>query len=92
MSVYTVNEICWRLVHDIPFRERMKADTPATLQGENVTEIEMQAILAGDVVVLHHLGAHDFLLAHLMKYGIGGLTMPLFNERMRSIAADGVPG
>jgi hypothetical protein len=90
VSVYTVNEICWRLVHDRAFREHMKADTPAALQGQDVTENERRAILCGDIAELHRFGAHDFLLGHLAKYGIGGLTWPLFNERMRSTAEDGL--
>jgi hypothetical protein len=86
MSVYTVNRVCWRLVRDPPFREAMKADASETLANEDLTDAERTAILTGDIGELHLRGAHDFLLAALVRYGVAGLTAPLFVARMRATA------
>jgi hypothetical protein len=86
MSVYAINEVCWRLVHDLPFREGMKADPGQALAGLDLTENERTALLQGDVGALYRLGAHTFLLGHLSRYGIAGLTAAVYNERMRAEA------
>jgi hypothetical protein len=85
VSVYTINEVCWRLVHDRPFRDEMQRDPAAALA--TVTDLnddERRAILEGEVGLLYRMGAHAFLLGHLNRYGIAGLTTPLYNERMRA--------
>jgi hypothetical protein len=87
MSTYTVNEVCWRLVHDPLFREAIKSDPSTALEAEDLTDGEREAILTGDVASLHALGAHDFLLGILVRYQIGGLTVPLYNERIRGLPA-----
>jgi hypothetical protein len=87
MSVFVVNEICYRLVHDPPFRESMKRDPAAATAGIGLSESERTALLSGDVATLYRLGAHGFLLGHLCRYGIAGLTLPVYNERMRAVAS-----
>jgi hypothetical protein len=87
VSAFAVNEICYRLVHDPAFRDTMKADTPAAIASLELTDEERSALLAGDVGTLYRLGAHSFLLGHLCRYGIAGLTLPVYNERMRAVAS-----
>jgi hypothetical protein len=91
MSIYTVNEICWRLVHEPAFRAALERDVATAIADEDLSPIERMALVAGDVVQLYQMGAHGFLLGHLARYRIAGLTVPLYNERMRSIAAPNPP-
>lgn len=88
MSAFGVNEICWRLVHDPPFRETAKADPAAAIRDAAISEPERTALLAGDVAELYRRGAHAFLLGHLARYGFAGLTVPIYNARMRAIAGE----
>lgn len=87
MSVFAVNEICYRLVHDAPFRDSMKSRLEETLASLDLAEPERTALANGDVGTLYRLGAHSFLLGHLCRYGIAGLTLPIYNERMRACAS-----
>ncbi|HEY5348758.1 MAG TPA: hypothetical protein VIJ64_03470 [Candidatus Lustribacter sp.] len=87
MSAFAINEICYRLVHDPPFREAMKADPAQTIANLDLSERERTALLSGEVGTLYGLGAHAFLLGHLCRYGIAGLTLPAYNDRMRAVAS-----
>lgn len=86
VSTYAVNEVCWRIVHDPPFREAIKSDPARALENLDLTETERTAILTGDVGTLYRQGAHSFLLGVLARYAIAGLTVPIYNERMRAMA------
>ena len=88
MSVYAVNHACRELLRNPAFRQAMREDPQAALAGLNLSDDERRAIATGDVAWLYRAGAHDFLLGYLMRFGIGGLTLPVYNERMRSVAAD----
>ena len=83
MSTFTVNEICYRLMHDGPFRDAMKGSMEDALANEDLTEGERSALLSRDIGELHRLGAHDFLLANLVRAGI--IKAPEFSERMRAM-------
>jgi hypothetical protein len=84
MSVYAINEVCYKTVHDPDFRERLRADPGAALAPFDLTEAERTALLAGEVGTLYRMGAHSFLLGHLNRYQLLGLTVPVYNERMRA--------
>ncbi len=88
MSIYAVNHACRELLRDHAFRDAMREDPQAALAGLNLTDDERHAMASGDVAWLYRAGAHDFLLGYLMRFGVGGLTLPLYNQRMRSVAAD----
>jgi hypothetical protein len=47
---------------------------------------ERKALLAGDVAWLYQRGAHPYLLAYMLRWGLFGLTAPVFSERMRALA------
>ena len=81
MSVYAVNYLCRELLRDHAFRAAMKADPAAALAKHDLTEEERKALLAGDVV-------NAFLMGYLPRFEVCGLTMPIYNERIRSAADD----
>lgn len=87
MSVYRVNEVCYRLVHDKPFRAAMQADPRRALADvPELTGAEREALATGDVGTLYLMGAHTFLLGHLQRYKIAGLDVPKYNERLLAAA------
>ena len=86
MSVYAVNHACRQLLRDQAFRQAMRDDPVRALTPLDLTDEERRAMVEGDVGWLYRAGAHDFLLGYLMRFSIGGLTLPLYNERMRAVA------
>ncbi len=86
MSIYAVNRACRELLRDHDFRRAMREAPYETSAGLGLSDRERRAIAEGDVAWLYEAGAHDFLLGYLMRFGIGGLTLPLYNERMRALA------
>ena len=86
MSVYAVNHMCRELLRDHAFRRAMREAPYEASDGRGLTDRERRAVAEGDVAWLYEAGAHDFLLGYLMRFGIGGLTLPLYNERMRALA------
>lgn len=84
MSLYAVNLVGRRVLHDPPFRERLLADPEGALAELDLTGEELDALIAGDVGTLYHLGAHEYLLMNIARYGALGLDMKIFSERMRA--------
>ena len=86
MSVYAVNHLCREVLRDHTFRAAMKADPAAAIARYDLTEEERRALLAGDVARLYRLGVNAFLMGYLPRFEVCGLTMPIYNERIRSAA------
>ena len=86
MSIYTVNYLCRELLRDHAFRAAMKADPAAALKKYDLTEEERAALLAGDVATLFKLGANGFLLGYLCRFEVCGLTLEVYNSRIRTAA------
>jgi hypothetical protein len=86
MSIYNVNYLCRELLRDHAFRAAMKADPMAALKKYDLTEEERQALLAGDVAKLFKLGANGFLLGYLCRFEVCGLTLEVYNSRIRTAA------
>ena len=86
MSVYAVNTFCRRLVHDPQLRSALASDPEAALRAARpaLAEAEIQALLAGDVGRLSHLGANHFLLHQLGRWKVLGLDLPRYAERIRA--------
>jgi hypothetical protein len=84
MSVYAINEICYRALHDIPFREALKRDPAAAIAPLRLTDEERTALLAGDVARLYEWGVHPFLMGHLTRHELFGLTVETYSERIRA--------
>ncbi len=85
MSIYEIDKICYRVQHDPPFRERMRADPAAAVADAELTDEERTALLSGDVARLHQLGAHDYLLGHLQRYQLLGLDRETYQQRMKTL-------
>jgi hypothetical protein len=74
VSVYTINEICYRAVHDPPFRAAIVADPEGTLATLDLTAEERRALLECNIGQLYLWGANTYMLGHLMRYKIFGVT------------------
>jgi hypothetical protein len=85
MSVYAVNTLCRRVVHDPELRHRLEADPEAALRAVSppLDEDEIAALLAGDVGTLSRQGANHFLLHQLGRWRVFGLDLPSYAERIR---------
>ena len=86
MSVYAVNKVCYRVVHEPVFRSQLALDAEAALRAADppLTEDELLALLAGDVGTLSRMGANNFMLHNLGRFGVLGLDLTSFAERIRS--------
>ena len=85
MSVHAIHKICREVLRDHNFRARMQSDPAAAIVGYDLTAEERRALLAGDVVTLHHMGVNDFMMGYLARFGSCGLSVPIFNEKIRSV-------
>jgi len=83
MSVYQINKLCHRTLHDLEFRAAMQRDPAKAIEAFDVTPEERAAVLAGDVATLFEMGVHPFLLSFLTRYEISGLTTAVYSERIR---------
>jgi hypothetical protein len=83
MSIYSVHKVCHRVVHDPGFRERMREDPAKALADFRLTDEEREALLRGDVGRLYRLGAHAYLLGHLLRFQLLGLTPEVYARRIR---------
>jgi hypothetical protein len=90
VSAYGINKVCYLAQADLQFREGLRTDPLASLHGLPLTDAERQALLAGDVATLHRMGASDFLLSNLARFGSFGLTRDLYVTRMRTLLDDPV--
>lgn len=88
MSTYAVNHLCRELLRDHAFRAAMQADPAAAIGKYDLTDEEREALLAGDVARLYRLGVNAFLMGYLPRFEVCGLTLPIYNERIRSCAAE----
>jgi len=84
VSVYAINKICYRALHDPAFRDAVKRDAGAANAELARTGEERDALLAGDVAQLYEWGVHPFLMGHLTRYQLFGLTVTTYSERIRA--------
>lgn len=86
MSIYAVNKLCWRIVHEPDLRQAL-ADAPLeTLRTVEpaLSELEITALVAGDVGALSLQGANHFLLHQLGRWHLFDLDLPTYAERIRA--------
>jgi hypothetical protein len=86
VSVYAVNKVCRRVVHEPELRQAL-ADAPEqALRAARppLSEDEVEALLAGDVGRLSKMGANHFLLHQLGRFKLLGLDLPEYAERIRA--------
>jgi hypothetical protein len=86
VSVYAVNKLCRRVVHEPELRAALARDPEAALRAATppIAEDEIAALLAGDVGRLSHMGANHFLLHQLGRWQVLGLDLPTYAERIRA--------
>jgi hypothetical protein len=97
MSIYAVNKICYRVVHEPQLRAALRgaaAEAEAALRAARppLSEEELAALLAGDVGRLSKLGANHFLLHQLGRFRLLGLDLPTYADRIRATYRAGGPG
>jgi hypothetical protein len=86
MSIYAVNKVCYRVVHEPDFRQALRDDPAAALRAATpaLSEEELTALLAGDVGRLSTMGANHFLLHQLGRFEVLGLDLPTYARRIRA--------
>ena len=89
MSVYQINRLCHRLYHDQAFREAAKADPAKAIADWPLSAAERTALLTGDIKRLYEWGVHPFLLGHITRWSLFGVTPAIYAERI-SAARDPV--
>jgi hypothetical protein len=89
MSVYAVNHLCRAVLRDHVFRAAMKADPAQALKPLDLTGEERAAVLAGDVAALYRMGVNSFLMGYLCRFEVCGLTLDVYNSRIRGAAPGG---
>ncbi len=82
MSVYAVNHLCRQTLRDRAFREAMRTDPAAAISGLMLTDEERDALVAGEVGKLFAMGANSFLLGYLVRFGLLGLTIDSYREKL----------
>jgi hypothetical protein len=84
MSTFAVNKLCRDVSRDAALRDALKRDPKSALAALALTDNERAALLAGDVKMLFEQGAHPYLLAHLIRFELFGLTEPIYSERIHA--------
>ena len=85
MSAYQVNKVAYRAQHDTAFREQLRQDPARALADLPLTAEEREALLAGNVARLYQLGAHPYLLGHLPRFQLLGLTRESYGQQMKAL-------
>ena len=92
MSVFAVNYLCREVLRDHAFRAAMKADPASALAAFRKYELtadEKDALLAGDVARLYSMGVNAFLMGYLPRFEVCGLTLDIYNARIRAAEPQG---
>ena len=87
MTIYAVNKVCYRILHEPSFRSDLANDPMKALSTERLSEIERELLVNGEVGKLFELGAHPFLLSHLSRFGLFGLSDLVYSERIRAVGS-----
>lgn len=90
MSVYAVNKLCRRIVHEPALRDALERDPEPVLRAVEppLSDAEIDALVAGDVGMLSRAGCNHFLLHQLGRWKLFGLDLPLYAERIRAAHAE----
>jgi len=89
MSIYAVNKVCRRLVHEPELRAALAASpesAEAALRAARppLSDAEIRALLAGDVGTLSRAGCNHFLLHQLGRFELFGLDLKEEAARIRA--------
>lgn len=90
MSINSVNHLCRDITRDPALRQAFLQDSEGALARypRNFTEAERVALLAGDVGTLYQMGVNAYVMGYLGRYGIFGLTVQSYSERVRASEAN----
>lgn len=83
MSSYEVHALCRRVLHDKDFRRLASVNPEDAVAHFALDSEERRALLEGDVALLQRRGASGFLLLILSRFAVFGLTLEIYNKRMR---------
>jgi hypothetical protein len=94
MSVYAVNKLCRRVVHEPRLREelngsREEAEAAIRAARPALSEEEVQLVLGGDVGELGKRGCNYFLVHQLGRWEVLGLDLKQHGDRVRAAQASG---
>jgi hypothetical protein len=86
VSLYAVNKLCRRVVHEPELRQALRQAPEQALRQARppLSEEELKALLAGDVGRLSRMGANHFLLHQLGRFRLFGLDLPEYANRIRA--------
>jgi len=89
VSIYAVNKVCRRLVHEPELREALRASpesAEAALRAARppLTDEEIRLLMAGDVGALSRAGANHFLMSQLGRFELFGLDLREEAARVRA--------
>ena len=83
MSVYGVSKLLFRAEHEPDFLALLKSQPEAAFAQLPLSPEEMAALTVGDVKALFDMGVHAFLLNHLPRHGMFGVTPQNYFPRIR---------
>jgi hypothetical protein len=85
MSIISINHLCRDITRDPVLRQAFLEDPTGALARypRKLTEAERAALLAGDVGTLYQMGVNAYLMGYLGRYGVFGLTVQTYSERVR---------
>ena len=86
MSIISVNHLCRDITRDAKLRQALVRDPEGTLATypRKLTEAERTALLSGDVGTLYQMGVNAYWMGYLARYGLFGLTIESYSERVRA--------
>jgi hypothetical protein len=86
VSVYAVNKVCYRVVHEPELRRALREAPAEALRTVRppLSDDELEAMLAGDVGRLSKIGCNNFLLHQLGRFRLLGLDLPTYAARIRA--------
>jgi hypothetical protein len=89
MSIISVNHLCRDVTRDPTLRAAFLRDPAGALASypRKFTAAERTALLAGDVGTLYQMGVNPYVMGYLGRYGVFGLTVESYSERVRASEA-----
>jgi hypothetical protein len=92
MSVYAVNKLCRRVVHEPALREQLSGSREQAEQAIReatppLSEQEVRLVLDGEVGTLGLRGCNYFLLHQLGRWEVLGMTLKIHGDRVRAAQA-----
>ena len=83
MSVYEMNKLLYRTEKDEDFRRRIQTEPDRVLLEVSLSEEEREALTTGDLHKMFNMGVHPFLLNHMPRHGLFGVTRENYLPRIR---------